>query len=238
LPPRPGWQYKAKLVVNGHILANTLLVAFDLGGTFVFALSGAIAGVKNRLDLFGVLVLAFAAGNSGGIARDVMIGAVPPAAIGDWRYVAVSILAGLMTFYWSRIINRLRSPVLVFDAAGLALFAVSGTDKALAFHTGAVAAMLLGMLTGIGGGMVRDVLVREIPTVLRTELYAVAALVGAAVVVMGRMLYLPSSAAATAGAVLCFGLRFMAMRRGWQLPIARAPKQPDPETNAHRSDGQ
>ena len=100
--------------------------AFDLGGTFVFALSGATAGVKHRLDLFGVLVLSFAAGNSGGIARDVMIGAVPPAAISDWRYVAVSILAGLITFYWYRIINRLSSPVLVFDAAGLALFAVSG----------------------------------------------------------------------------------------------------------------
>jgi uncharacterized membrane protein YeiH len=226
------------LVVNGHILMNTLLVAFDLGGTFVFALSGATAGVKHRLDLFGVLVLAFAAGNSGGITRDVMIGAVPPAAISDWRYVAVSVLAGLITFYWYRIINRLRSPVLVFDAAGLALFAVAGAGKALAFHAGPVAAMLLGMLTGIGGGMVRDVLVREIPTVLRTELYAVAALIGAAVVVIGKMLNLPSSDAATAGAILCFGLRFMAMRRGWQLPIARASKQSDPETNANRLDGQ
>src|SRR3954449_10967258 len=98
------------MVVDGHILINTLLVTLDLGGTFVFALSGATAGVKNRLDLFGVLVLAFAAGNSGGIARDVIIGAIPPAAIGDWRYVAVSILAGLMTFYWYRMINRLSSP--------------------------------------------------------------------------------------------------------------------------------
>lgn len=203
---------------------TTLLVVFDLGGTFVFALSGAAAGVKNRLDLFGVLVLAFAAGNSGGITRDVMIGAVPPAAISDWRYVAVSILAGLITFYWYRIVNRLSSPVLVFDAAGLALFAVAGAGKALAFHAGPVAATLLGMLTGIGGGMVRDVLLREIPTVLRTELYAVAALVGAAVMVVGRILHLPSSAAAAAGALLCFGLRFMAMRRGWQLPVAHPPE--------------
>jgi uncharacterized membrane protein YeiH len=224
------------MIVNGHVLVNTLLVAFDLGGTFVFALSGAMAGVKHRLDLFGVLVLAFAAGNSGGIARDVMIGAVPPAAISDWRYIAVSILAGLITFFWYRTINRLSSPVLVFDAAGLALFAVSGAGKALAFHAGPVAATLLGMLTGIGGGMVRDVLVREIPTVLRTELYAVAALIGAAVVVIGRMLHLPSAAAAAAGAVLCFGLRFMAMRRGWQLPIARP--LPQSETNVNRSDGQ
>jgi len=211
------------MVGSEEILVSALLVAFDLGGTFVFALSGATAGVRNRLDIFGVLVLSFAAGNSGGIARDVMIGAVPPAAIRDWRYIAVSILAGLITFYWSRIINRLRSPVLVFDAAGLALFAVSGASKALAYQAGPVAAILLGMLTGIGGGMVRDVLVREIPTVLRTELYAVAALVGAAAVVVGSILHLPSSAAGVTGAVLCFGLRFMAMRRGWQLPVARSP---------------
>ena len=206
---------------------NTLLMAFDLGGSFVFALSGATAGVKHRLDLFGVLVLSFAAGNSGGIARDVMIGAAPPVAISDWRYIAVSLLAGLITFYWYRIINRLSSPVLVFDAAGLALLAVSGASKALASDVGPVGATLLGMLTGIGGGIVRDVLVREIPTVLRTELYAVAALIGAAVVVIGRMLHVPSLAAAVAGVVLCFGLRFMAMRRGWELPIARLPKESD-----------
>lgn len=210
--------------MNEHILISTLLVAFDLAGTFVFALSGATAAVRHRLDLFGVLVLSFAAGNSGGIARDVMIGAIPPAAIRDPRYVAVSILAGLITFFWYRIINRLRSPVLVFDAAGLALFAVSGAGQALAFHMGPVPATLLGMLTGVGGGMVRDVLVNEIPTVLRAELYAVAALVGAAVFVIGRLLLIPSGAAAVVGAVLCFGLRYMAIRRGWQLPIARPPK--------------
>ncbi len=212
------------MIVNEHIVVNALLVGFDLGGTFVFALSGATAGVKHRLDLFGVLVLSFAAGNSGGIARDVMIGAVPPAAISDWRYIAISMLAGVLTFYWYRVINRLSSPVLVFDAAGLALFAVSGAGKALAFHAGPVAATLLGMLTGIGGGMVRDVLVNEIPTVLRTELYAVAALLGAAVMVAGKMLNLPSFVAAIAGAVLCFGLRFAAMQRGWQLPTARPPE--------------
>lgn len=224
------------MAVNEHILINSLLVAFDLAGTFVFALSGATAAVRHRLDLFGVLVLSFAAGNSGGIARDVMIGALPPAAISDWRYVAVSILAGLITFIWYRMIDRLRSPVLVFDAAGLALFAVSGAGKALAFHAGPVAATLLGMLTGIGGGMMRDVLVSEIPTVLRTELYAVAALIGAAVVVVGRVLLIPSGVGAGVGAVLCFGLRFIAIRRGWQLPIARPARQS--ETNVNRSDQQ
>jgi len=223
-------------MVTERIVINSLLVAFDLGGTFVFALSGAAAAVRHRLDLFGVLVWAFAAGNSGGIARDLMIVSVPPAAITDWRYVAVSMLAGLITFFWYRVIDGLRSPALVFDAAGLGLFAVSGAGKALAFHAGPVAATLLGMLTGIGGGMVRDVLVSEIPTVLRTELYAVAALIGAADMVIGRMLGIPSGAAAVAGALLCFGLRFMAMRRGWQLPIARPPMRP--ETNVTRWDRQ
>lgn len=209
--------------VSEPALVNAALVAFDLGGTFVFALSGAATAVRYRLDLFGVLVLSFAAGNSGGIARDVMIGAMPPAAISDWRYIVVSMIAGLIVFYWYRLINRLKSPVMLFDAAGLALFAVSGASKALAFHADAVAAALLGMLTGVGGGMVRDVLVREIPTVLRTELYAVAALIGATVVVVGGMLHLPSSYVAIAGAVLCFALRFVAMRRGWSLPTADAP---------------
>lgn len=201
-------------------LLSAALVAFDLCGTFVFALSGAAAAVKYRLDLFGVLVLAFAAGNSGGIARDVLIGAVPPAAISDWRYISVSMLAGLTTFFSYRNVSRMETPILVFDAAGLALFAVAGATKALAYHAGPVAAVLLGMLTGIGGGIVRDVLVSEIPMVLRRELYAVAALVGAAVVVVGGRLPVPSSAPAIVGAVLCFAIRFVAMRRGWQLPTA------------------
>lgn len=192
----------------------------DLVGTFVFALSGAIAGIKHKLDLFGVLVLSFAAANSGGIARDLLLGDTPPAGISDWRYIAVPLLAGLVTFYWSPVIRRLRSPVQVFDAAGLGLFAVAGTLKALAFHLNPLAAIMLGVLTGVGGGIVRDVLVSEIPVVLRAELYAVAALAGAAVVVLGRKLHFPSEASTAAGAILCFGLRLMAIRRGWHLPVA------------------
>src|SRR6201993_861272 len=160
---------------------ETLLLVLDLVGTFVFAVSGATAGVRNRLDLFGVLVLSIAAGNAGGIARDLLIGAVPPAAISDWRYLAVSLLAGIVTFWRSSAIDRLRSPVLLFDAAGLGLFAVSGAQKALTFGLDPVMAALLAMLTGIGGGMTRDVLLAEIPTVLRADVYAVAALAGAAV---------------------------------------------------------
>jgi uncharacterized membrane protein YeiH len=204
-----------------------LVLVLDLIGTFVFALSGATAGVKRRLDLFGVLVLSFAAANTGGITRDLLIGAVPPAALRDWRYLAVSLVAGVITFYWYSGIDRLRSPVLVFDGAGLAVFAVSGAQKALAFGLAPVMAALLGMLTGIGGGMARDVLLAEVPTVLRSEIYAVAALTGAAVVVIGDRLHLPPVAATAAGAVLCFGLRLLAIRRGWHLPVA-----PEPEPSA------
>jgi uncharacterized membrane protein YeiH len=207
--------------VEQQILANPLVVVLDLVGTFVFALSGAMTGVKHRLDLFGILVLSYVAANVGGITRDVLIGAVPPAAINDWRYIAVSILAGLLTFRVYPVLDRLRSPVLVLDGAGLALFAVSGALKALAYHLNPAAAVVLGMLTGIGGGMVRDVLVADVPAVLRSEVYAVAALAGATVVVVGDLLPLPSSAVAVGGASLCFGLRMAAIWRGWQLPVAR-----------------
>jgi len=162
---------------------ENLLLVLDLMGTFVFALSGALAGARRKLDLFGVLVLSFAAGNSGGITRDVLIGAVPPNAISDWRYLSVSLVAGAFTFYFAHLIVRMWNPVLLFDAAGLALFAVTGASKALGYGLNPVMAIALGMVTGIGGGMVRDVLLAEIPTVLRSDLYAVAALAAAAVVV-------------------------------------------------------
>ena len=209
--------------MNRH-LVDELLLVLDLAGAFVFALSGAMAGVKHRLDLFGILVLSFAAATAGGIIRDVLIGAIPPAAINDWRYTVISLLAGLVAFGWHWTISRLWSPVLIFDAAGLGLFAVSGTLKALDFGLNPVAAVLLGVLTGIGGGMVRDVLVAEVPTVLRAELYAVAALAGGSVAVIGGLLQLPATPVALAGAAVCFGLRLGAIWRGWRLP---GPRQRD-----------
>lgn len=210
---------------QGNLVMESLPYALDLAGTFVFALSGAMAGVKRKLDLFGVLVLSFVAANTGGIIRDILIGATPPGAISDWRYLGVSLAAGIITFYFSSAIIQRWNPVLLFDAAGLALFAVSGAHKALVYGLNPVMATLLGMLTGIGGGMARDVLLAEIPTVLRSDLYAVAALVGAAVVVIANMLQLPSGVAALVGAVLCFGLRVLAIRNGWQLPVARADRR-------------
>ena len=199
----------------------TLLLAFDLVGTFVFALSGGVLAVRHRLDLFGVLVLSCAAAVSGGIVRDVLIGAHPPASLADWRYLVVAMVAGLVTFRWHDAIERLRNPVQLFDAAGLALFAVLGTAKALAFGLSPFAAMLLGMVTGIGGGIARDVLVARTPVVLQADLYAVAALAGGGVVALAAALQLPQHPAMVAGALACFGLRWMALRRGWRLPVAR-----------------
>ena len=215
----------------------TLIKALDLAGTFVFAISGAVAAVNGRLDIFGILVLSFVAGNFGGIGRDVLIGAVPPSALVDGRYLLVSVLAGLVTFFWYSGVDRLRMPVLLFDAAGLSLFAVSGAQKAIEFGLNPVMAALLGMLTGIGGGMTRDVLLAEVPQVLRSDLYAVAALAGASVVVVGATLDWPYGACALAGAALCFVLRFMAIRHGWRLPTARLSAQQRAQSAAPDDEG-
>jgi uncharacterized membrane protein YeiH len=211
---------EAQQVMNAAFEMSTLLLALDVLGTAAFAVSGAAVAVKRRLDVFGVCVLAFVAGHAGGILRDVLIGAVPPQAFAGWRPALISIVAGVITFFWHPRVERLRTPILLFDAAGLALFAVSGTQKALAFGLNPFVAALLGMLTGIGGGMLRDVLVNEIPTVLREDLYAVAALLGAAVVVGGHLANLSPEASTIAGAVLCFAIRLIAIRRGWSLPTA------------------
>ena len=203
--------------------AATTLMVLELAGTFVFALSGAVAGIKHRLDLFGVLVVSCATATAGGITRDVLIGAVPPVALRDWRYLGVAVVAGLLVFFSSprpERQQRLRNLVLTFDAAGLALFAVSGAQTALGYGLSPVMAALLGMLTGIGGGMLRDLLVSDIPVVLHSDLYAVAALAGAIVVVAGHVVKAPPAASALAGAAVCFGIRLVALWRGWRLPIA------------------
>src|SRR5690606_1443156 len=203
-----------------------LVLVLDLCGTFAFAVSGATAAVRRRLDLFGVLVVSFAASTFGGISRDVLIGDTPPAAFEDWRYLAVAMAAGLITFCWSPVIERLRNPVRMLDAVGLAFFAVAGTQKALAYGLHPVMAALMGMLTGIGGGMARDILLADVPAVLRSELYAVAALAGAAIVVAGHLVGLPVLASIIGG-LACFGLRMAALRWGWQLPVPRGPQPKD-----------
>ncbi len=206
-------------------MTSTFVTLIDFLGTFAFAISGGLVAVRHRLDLFGVLVLAFAAATAGGIIRDLVLGLVP-ASIVDWRYLAVSAAAGLLTFWRHEQVERLRNPVQVSDAIGLSLFAVLGADKALAAGLGPTGSVMLGVLSGVGGGIVRDVLVATIPGVLQRELYAVAALVGALVVVSGHLLALQPAPVAVAGAVACFVLRWLAIRRGWRLPVPRAGGAP------------
>jgi uncharacterized membrane protein YeiH len=208
-----------------------LFDAMDLGATFVFAISGATQGVRHRLDLFGVLVVAWAAAVAGGLARDLLIGAVPPVAISDWRYLAVAAAAGLIAFFASEPIAQLKRPVQLFDAAGLCLFAVTGTQKALAHGLEPAMAAILGMITCIGGGVARDLLTLQVPGVLRSELYAVAALAGAGSVALGYWLGMTSLPVALFGAALCLFLRLMAIYRGWRLPIAGVGSQSSSETD-------
>jgi len=210
-------------IAEGRQLFGAFPEALDLVGTFVFALSGAVVGVKNNFDIFGILVLAFVTGNAGGITRDLLIGAVPPATLRNLQYLWVSILAGFAVFFWNRRIDVQGRLILILDASGLALFAVTGTQKALAAGLNPVMAALLGMVTGIGGGMIRDVLANQTPVVLRSDLYAVAALAAGAIVVTAHLLQLPSIAGMLVGLFVCLGLRLMAILRNWRLPGARSP---------------
>lgn len=197
----------------------------DLAGSFAFAISGAMAGIRHGFDVFGILVLAFVTAVTGGIVRDVLIGAVPPAAFATWHYLAISLVAGVLTFRFYPGVKGRAHPALttfrIFDAAGLSTFAVVGTNKALLYGLSWPMAAVLGMVTGIGGGMLRDVLSTEVPSVLRAEIYAVPALAGALVVALGSLLPLPQPAFTAVGAALCFILRLVGVYRGWKLPTAR-----------------
>ncbi len=197
---------------------SVVLTVLDLVGIFVFALSGGLVAVRKELDIFGVLVLAGITGLGGGFLRDVLIGAVPPAALADWRYLLVPVAAGLVTFWFHPALGRRERLVNVFDAAGLGLFCVTGALKALAFGLGPLPAALMGMLTGIGGGILRDMLTGRVPVVLRGELYATPAFVGAVIAVVGSEAGMATSVIAGPAAAVCISWRLLAMRRGWNAP--------------------
>jgi uncharacterized membrane protein YeiH len=195
----------------------------DWVGTLAFALTGGLVGVRKQFDLFGVLFLSFVVSVAGGMMRDVLIGAVPPVAITEIHYFSIAICGGIITFFWASRVARYHRLILLFDAVGLGLFAVLGTEKAIDHGIHPVMAAVMGMLTGIGGGMTRDVLAGDIPFVLRSDLYAVAALGGGAIVALGHALELPPTLATLAGACACIFLRLMAIYRGWRAPVARQP---------------
>jgi uncharacterized membrane protein YeiH len=198
-------------------------VVLDLAGIFVFAISGALVAVRKNLDVFGVLVLAGATGLGGGFLRDVLIGATPPAALADWRYLLVPVVAGLLTFWFHPALGRMERSINVFDAFGLALFCVTGAAKALEFGLGPVPAALMGMVTGIGGGMVRDLLAGRVPAVFGGVLYATPALAGAAIAVLGIGWGLPFGLVAVLGGGVCLVWRLLAVWRDWQAPMPGGP---------------
>ena len=199
---------------------SPLQVTLDLVGIFVFALSGALVGIRNRLDILGILVLAGVTGLGGGMIRDVLIGAVPPASLADWRYLLVPAVAGLLVFRFHPRLGRIERFINYFDALGLGLFCVNGTAKAMLYGLGPVPAALLGMVTGIGGGVLRDMLAGRTPTVLRQEVYALPALAGAAVVAAAWELGVYHWWVGLAAAALCIVLRMLAIRFKWDAPRA------------------
>jgi uncharacterized membrane protein YeiH len=198
---------------------SVTFVVLDLAGIFVFAISGALVAVRKGLDVFGVLVLAGTTGLGGGFLRDVLIGATPPAALADWRYLLVPVAAGLLTFWFHPALGRMERQVTVFDAFGLSLFCVTGALKASEFGLGPVPAALMGMVTGIGGGMARDLLADRVPAVFRGELYATPALAGAAITVAGDGLGFPIGLVALLGGGVCLTWRLLAMWRHWHAPM-------------------
>ena len=197
------------------------MVVLDWVGTFAFALSGGLLGVQKRFDLFGILFLSFVVAVVGGMLRDVLIGAVPPVAIADVHYFAIAMVGGLITFFWYPKVASRQRQILLLDAVGLALFAVTGAQKAIDYGINPLMAAILGMMTGIGGGMVRDVLAGDVPFVLRADLYALAALAGAAIVSLGTLIGVKPTYLMLLGAVVCIFLRLMAIYYNWRAPLAR-----------------
>lgn len=198
----------------------TLALVLDVIGVAAFAVSGALVGVRRGLDLFGVLVLAWLTGLGGGTLRDVLIGFIPPVGISDWRMIGSALAAGLATFALHGAVDRVRRPIRVLDSVGLAFFCVTGTLKALGFGVGPVTAIIVGTITAVGGGVLRDVLAGQVPELLRRELYAFPAMLGSTLTVVVH--YLEEVGPQTLWPIigLVFALRLAAIRFDWHAPQA------------------
>ena len=198
---------------------DALLLTIDLIGTFVFVVEGALAGIAAGLDVFGLMVLAFVTALGGGTIRDLLIGAIPPNSIRDWRYAATAFAGGGAVFCFHGLIQEVPVHLLItLDAAGLALFAVAGADKAVECGITPLLAVMMGVVTGAGGGTVRDVLLARVPAVLNSDVYAVAALAGAVVMLVLLKAKMPRGLAMSLGAAVCFAVRMVAVWQHWNLP--------------------
>jgi uncharacterized membrane protein YeiH len=197
----------------------TLLLVLDLVGTFVFGLNGALTAVRvARLDVVGVVTLGMVTALGGGVIRDVLIGSIPPATFRDWRYFALAFAGGLIAFALSRRLDRLEMPITVLDAIGLSVFAVIGAEKAVNYGLGIWPSVFLGVVTAVGGGTIRDTLVRQIPTVLRSDLYAIPALLAAGITVAAMRMGVYGLPAALGAAAVCFAVRMLGVRFGLNAP--------------------
>ncbi|MEI6002618.1 trimeric intracellular cation channel family protein [Paraburkholderia bengalensis] len=206
--------------MNSHAIYTLL----DLVGTFAFAISGAVAARQRRLDLFGIASIAFMVACGGGIVRDVCIGAIPPTGLSNWRYLATSLLASAIAILAYPRVRRLRQPVLLFDAIGLGLFAVSGAQKSLAYGHSAERAMLLGTVSAVGGGVMRDVVLSRVPAILEREIYASAALLGAAVQTGLSYAGWTNWWTPWFATLVCVAVRLASLYFGWRLPAFQERK--------------
>ncbi|WP_189334231.1 trimeric intracellular cation channel family protein [Actinoplanes ianthinogenes] len=202
--------------------SHLALVVLELVGIFVFAISGALTAIKKDFDAIGILILAEVTATGGGVIRDLIIGDTPPAAFRQVEVLLVPLIAAVVAFFAHPVVERLNFTVLLFDAAGLGLFCVTGTLKALDHGLGPVQSAALGVTTGVGGGLLRDVIARETPALVQvnTDLYAIPAMLGAAAVTVAHRLELPMSVAAPAAAAFVFAFRVVAMVRHWTAPRA------------------
>ena len=200
-------------------MTTELLFSFlDLLGTFVFALSGAEAAREQELDLFGTIIIAFLTACGGGILRDLCLGISPPVGISYWPYLALTILATATIAGFSAQISKLKYPVLMFDALGLAMFSVAGTQKSLYLNQNYEVAMLLGVLSAIGGGIIREVMLGKVPSVLRKEVYGSAALIGSLIVILFHYCELDMTVGAWIAITVCFLVRYLSIKNKWNLP--------------------
>ena len=199
-------------------LTNNIYIILDLIGTFAFAISGAVAARQRGLDVFGIFALAFTTACCGGIIRDLCIGAIPPVGLTHFPYLLTALIAAIVSMVFYSWVNILTHPVLVFDAVGLSVFAIAGARKVLAFGFNYEVAILLGITTAVGGGVLRDVLLGRVPIILKREIYASAAMVGAGIVVLGTHLGYDIDIISIVALIFCFGMRFMSLHYHWNLP--------------------
>ncbi len=194
-------------------------LVLDLVGTFAFALNGALTAVRaEKLDIVGIVTLGMFTGLGGGTVRDVLLGALPPATFLDWRYLALAASGGLVAFALGRRLDRLNATITVFDAIGLSVFAVLGAYKALDLGFGVTQAVLVGAVTAVGGGTIRDVMIGRVPTVLRSELYAIPALIGAGIFTAAHSFGYQGTIVAFGAAAVCFVIRMIGVRFDLHAP--------------------